>query len=460
MSCFFSPRSIAIVGVSRNSKKAGNGILKNILWSYVYKDKIYPVNPTAESILGIKVYKSLEDIPGDIDLVIFFIRPKSILEMLDICHKKKVRGIIIESAGFAEVGEEGKKIQKTIEEKAKVTGIRVWGGNCMGTVTDTLVTTFEPFSEEMRIKGGVSIVGQSGYFSGAVILQFFTERFVGIRKACSIGNRIDVDECDLLQDFLADEKTKVAAFYLEGFKRPRKFLELAKKSNKPIICLIGGQSKVGKRAALSHTSSTASGSPELIADILKQANIIQVSGFGEFFDVVEAFAKLPLPKSNKISIVTITGAGGVIGSDIAAGSSNLEIPEFSCDTTEKLQRIFPQWMPPKNPLDSWPAFELHGIDKALRQMIPILFDSGEVDMILLMIACMKVAKTFNPEIIKSLREYKKPIVSYFVGEKELKEEWTNNIRRNGGVVYDDIKTCINVFDKLYSFSRKTNLITK
>ncbi|MHA1973485.1 MAG: CoA-binding protein [Candidatus Hodarchaeales archaeon] len=454
MSCFFNPKSIAIVGVSRNPSKAGYGILKNILWSYNQKDKIYPVNPTAENILGLRVYKSLSDIPADIDLVIFFIRPKIIFEMLDVCVEKKVKGIIIESAGFAEVSDEGRKIQEAIEQKAKKTGIRVWGANCMGTITDSLVTTFEPISEDMRISGGVSIVGQSGYFSGAVILQFFTQRYVGIRKACSIGNRIDVDECDLLQDFLSDGKTRVIAFYLEGFKRPRKFLDLARKSSKPIICLLGGQSEIGKRAALSHTASTASGSPELIKCILKQVNIIQVSDFGEFFDTVEAFAKLPLPNGNKVSIVTITGAGGVIGSDIIANNSSLELPEFSSDTTEKLQKIFPEWMPPKNPLDSWPAFELHGIDKALRTMLPVLFNSKEVDMIILIIACMEVAKTFDPNIINFLKQYRSPVVTYFVGNAKLKDEWTNVIRKNGGIVYDDIKTCIKVFDQLYSFGRK------
>lgn len=382
LSCFFHPESIAIIGVSRNSSKAGYGILKNVLWTFSRTERFFPINPKAKEILGLKVYHSLMEVPENINLVICFVAPKSIPSLLKECHQKGVKGIIIESAGFAEAGKEGKAIQEDIGQLGKQLNIRIWGGNCMGTVTDELITTFEPITADMRRKGVVSIVGQSGYFSGAVILQLFTERYTGIRKAASIGNRIDIDECDLLQDFLKDEETKVAAFYLEGLKRPRKFLKLAKEftQSKPLICLLGGQSEVGRSAALSHTSSTAHGSPQLLSDLLKQSKIIQATEFGDFFNIVEAFAKLPLPNGNRLAIVTITGAGGVIGADIAA-KYNIKIPEFSESTTQKLQKLFPEWMPPKNPVDSWPAFEIHGLDEALRQIIPILCESNEIDMI-------------------------------------------------------------------------------
>ena len=218
LSCFFHPESIAIIGVSRNSSKAGYGILKNVLWTFSRTEKIFPINPKAKEILGLKVYHSLMEVPGNIDLVICFVVPRSIPSLLKECHQKGVKGIIIESAGFAEAGKEGKAIQEEIGQLGKQLNIRIWGGNCMGTVTDELITTFEPITADMRRNGVVSIVGQSGYFSGAVILQLFTESYTGIRKAASIGNRIDIDECDLLQDFLKDEETKVAAFYLEGLK--------------------------------------------------------------------------------------------------------------------------------------------------------------------------------------------------------------------------------------------------
>ncbi len=452
LSCFFQPESIAVVGVSRNSKKAGYGILKNVLWSFSKTDKIFPVNPKAKDILGLKVFHSLLDIPGKIDLVICFIAPKIIPSLLKECHEKGVRGIIIESAGFAEIGKEGRKLQEQIGRLGKEYHIRIWGGNCMGTITDELITTFEPISADMRRTGGISIVGQSGYFSGAVILQFFTERAVGIRKAASIGNRIDVDESDLLQDFLDDEETTVAAFYLEGLKRPRKFLSLAKQFTKsrPLICLLGGQSEVGRSAALSHTSSTAHGSPKLLSDLLKQSKIISASEFGEFFNIVEAFDKLPIPTGNRLAIVTITGAGGVIGADIAA-NYDIKIPEFSKSTTQQLEEVFPKWMPPKNPLDSWPAFEIHGLDEALRQIIPILFKSNEIDMLILMIAAMQVAITFNPSVIQEMRKYRKPIVTYIVGDHSIKSQWTSQIRSEGGVVYDNIRTAIKVLDLMATF---------
>ncbi len=459
LACFFEPKSIAIVGVSRNEKKAGFGILKNVLWTFPNKDLIFPINPNAKEILGLKVYSSLKEIPVDIDLVVMFISPKHIPNLLQECYKKNVRGVIIESAGFAESGLEGKLIQDEIKKLGREYGIRIWGGNCMGTVTDKLITTFEPIDDKMRKKGNVSIVGQSGYFSGAVILQLFTERHLGIRKSCSIGNRIDVNECDLLKDFIYDKKTEVAGFYLEGLSEPRKFLKLAREytKNKPLICLLGGQSEVGKRAALSHTSSTAEGSPELLRDVLKQSRIIQVTEFGEFFNTVEAFSKLPSPKGNKLAIVTITGAGGVIGADIAE-KYDLKIPELSESTTAELQKIFPSWMPPKNPVDSWPAFEIHGLDKALRQIIPILFQGEEIDMILLMVAAMQVSTSFDPKVISDMQKYRKPIVTYFVGENSLKTQWTEKIRFDGGVVFDDIQTAIKVLSLLSSQTQKIRKI--
>lgn len=449
---FFNPQSIAIVGASRNPAKAGYGILKNVIWSFSNSNRIYPVNPSADTILGLKCYRSVQEIPDNIDLAILFTAPKYIPEILEQCYHKEVKGIIIESAGFAEVGNE--EIQDTIKRKGREYKIRIWGGNCMGTVTDNLVTTFEPFSEATRMRGNISIVGQSGYFGGAILLQLFSERKIGIRKACSIGNRIDVDENDLLLDFLADKETKVAVFYLEGFQNPRQFLRIARKSDKPIICLIGGQSSVGKKAALSHTSSTAHGSPELLSGLLKQSGIIQVEEFGDLFNVLEAFVKLSIPDNNRLAIVTITGAGGVVGADIAT-KYDIEVPELSQSLTEKLQRIFPKWMPPKNPIDSWPAFELHGVDNALRQIIPIIFKSEEIDIIILMIACMSVSKSFDPGIVKDMQElFHKPIISYFVGEKAIKDEWVNQVREDGGVAYGDIKTCIRVAELLYHYKKK------
>ena len=453
LSMFFQPSSIAIVGVSRNPKKAGYGILENVMRTFPFKDRIYPVNPSAKKILDLPVFSSLREIPDSIDLVILFVPPKIIPDLLEQCSKKQVKGVIIESAGFAEVGQEGKQIQEQIRELGQKFKIRIWGGNCMGTVTDELITTFEPIPEEIRIKGGLSLVGQSGYFSGAIVLQCFTERFLGIRKACSIGNRIDVDECDLLEDFLTDDKTSVAAFYLEGFKRPRRFIEIAKSTKKPIICLLGGQSVVGKRAALSHTSSTASGSPELLSGMLKQAGIIQVQEFGEFFNTVEAFLKLPIPINKNLGIITITGAGGVIAADIAA-QTELEIPQLSSEATKALQEVFPSWMPPRNPVDSWPAFELHEIDGALKQIFPILLNDDTINSIILMLACMSVAITFDPKIISSITSYNKPVITYLVGDKKIKDVWTSVIRKHGGIVCDDIKSCVKSIETLYLWGKQ------
>ncbi len=453
LSMFFEPKSIAVVGASTNPKKGGHNILKNIIKSWG-KERLYPINPKADEVLGVKAYPSLLDVPEEqIDLVIIYINAKYVLDILKQCEKKKVRGVLIESAGFAEVGGEGKKIQEEMERFAKRTGIRIWGGNCMGYIMDGLITTFLDIKEVPV--GGLSLVGQSGYFSGAIYEYVVTERKLGIRKACSIGNKTDVDENDMLGDFLKDDKTEVIVLYLESFKDGRRFYELSKEvsKKKPVICLPGATSEAGKTAAASHTGAIAgSASFEILESILgKQAGVVLIRDFEEMFDLAEGFLRLPLPKGNNLGIITITGAGGVVASDLAY-QYGLKVPSLPSEVEEKLKTVYPSWMPPKNPADSWPAFEQHGVIPVLKTELEAMLSNDAFDMLLIIMASIKVALDFNPEIIgEYIKKYNKPIVMWITGEKEVTEEWVDRLRKSGGVAYDGVETSIKVLRKMYDY---------
>jgi len=449
---FFKPSSIAVVGASSDPSKGGNMILTNIARSWG-TNRLYPVNPRGEEIMGMRVYKSLEDIPEEqIDLVILFIPSRFIIQVLEQCVKKEVRGVIIESAGFAEVGKEGKKIQDDMVRISKTSGMRIWGGNCMAFIMKGLITTFLVIDKVTE--GNLSIVGQSGYFSGAVYEYLVTERDLNIRKACSIGNKTDVDECDLIIDFDKDPGTKVAAFYLESFKDGRKFVELAKDVSKrmPVICLPGAMSETGRQAAASHTGALITRTPsKLFKSVLTNAGVILAESFKELFDLSEAFSRLPVPEGRNLAVITITGAGGVVACDVAE-KYGLNIVKLPVEAEKRLKTVFPSWMPPRNPVDAWPAFEKSGLMNALDTMLDCILAEKDVHMLIVMMASIKVAYDFDPAIIgKYINKYNKPIVTCITGEKKLTERWVKVIREGNAVNFDSIDSCIGILAKMAEY---------
>jgi len=447
---FFNPSGIAVIGASADPRKGGNMILMNIINSRG-KEKLYPVNPKGGDILGMKAYRSILDVPEDqLDLVILFIPSKFVIKTLEECVEKNVKGVIIQSAGFAETGAEGKKIQAEMVNISENSGMRIWGGNCMAYIMDGLVTTFLPI--DVVPKGRLSIVGQSGYFSGAVYEYLVTNRGLGIRKTCSIGNKTDVDECDLLWHLgEEDDETGVIAFYLESFKDGRKFVKLASKVTlrKPVICLAGAMSQKGRIAASSHTGALVTDTPvRLYNDVMKTAGVILVESFVELYDLSEAFSRLPLPKGRKIAIVTITGAGGVIACDLAE-RHGLDVVDLPLDARERLVKIYPDWMPPRNPVDAWPAFEKTGLNKALEEMMDTVMVEGGVDAVIVQMGAIKVASTFDATIPgKYVQKYGKPVITCIIGEKELTEKWQETVRDTGAVNYESIETCVKVLAKM------------
>ncbi len=321
LDAIFSPQSVAVVGASTTPGKVGHDIFANILRGG-YTGVLYPVNPKANSILSVKAFASILDIPDSIDLAIIILPPHIAEKAVDQAIEKGVKGIVIVSAGFKEVGGEGAEIEKRLVQKVRDAGVPMVGPNCLGVINPlSKVRMNASFSNRMPEAGNVSFISQSGALCTAV-LDFAADREFGFSKFISIGNKADVDELDLLRYLHEDRETEVIMIYLEELRRGPEFIETVKEITSgdrptPILVIKSGRTIAGAQAAASHTGSLA-GSEAVYDSIFKQAGIIRVESINDLFDFATAFSyknESSLGKMRKKvlggdRVAIITNAGG------------------------------------------------------------------------------------------------------------------------------------------------------
>ncbi len=349
---FFDPNTVAVIGASRESRKFGRVIFKNFLESE-FEGNVYPVNPKAESILGVKTYPSLKEIPEKIDLAVIALPAPIVPSVVEECLSEGVKAAVIISGGFKEVGGEGEKLELEIKEKIEDSGLRVIGPNCIGiydSVTDVDTLFLPSYKLRRPKKGPIAFISQSGAF-GSAILDWAASQEVGISKFVSIGNKMDVDEVDLLEYLSGDPNTSCIAIYVESIDRGRDFLEVASEvvEDKSVVVLKGGVTQEGIKAALSHTGSLG-GSAKIYEGAFKQSGVIQARKVEELFDYARALAYQPIPDGQGVAIVTNGGGFGVISSD-EASRLDLNLVEFEEETLNKLEKELPYYAVPGNPLD-------------------------------------------------------------------------------------------------------------
>ncbi|MHA1270492.1 MAG: CoA-binding protein [Candidatus Helarchaeota archaeon] len=470
MEIYFKARTIAVVGASRNPRKDGNNIIRNLL---VKKSiKIFPINPFADEILGLKAYPSILEINEDLDLVIIFIPPKKVLQVVKECIQKKVKAILIESSGFNEVG--NYELFNEIKRLTQEAGIRVWGPNCTGYVDfyNMIFTPFAPVNTMIEdidpeiLKGNVSIVSQSGMMAGGMMFQIIRGILMGQyfkpNKILAIGNKLDINECDTLEYLGNDPHTKVIGFYLEGFSNGNKFLELCRKiiKKKPIVLLKGGFSASGSKAALSHTGSISSNNM-IIRGALKQAGVILVSDFDEFLQTLSVLSILindgnnKFPKGNRIAIMTISGGAGVILSDNIEKQKNLKMAKYSEKTKIKIAKKFPKWMKTGqgNPCDIWPAIEING-GPVILDVLSALQKDEFVDIIILTMVSIRHREwnvVSNKAFLEILKSFKKPIFLWIFGDYSQFDNIRKSFREIGIPVFTSIKSLANCLSKIIDY---------
>ncbi len=374
MKTFFSPASIAVIGASPREGSLGAQMIANLL--YGYTGKIYPVNPNHSEISGLSAFPAVEDIPDPVDLALVIVPAPAVPAQIEACGRKGIRRVIIESAGFAETGPEGRALQERCLVAARRAGIRLWGPNCMGLVDiprKFLFTFMHPkVYADGLVPGRISMIVQSGMLSAGFLADLMSERAVGVGKACSIGNKMDIDECDVLEYLIEDDETDAIALYLESIIRGRRFLELAWSAKKPIVLLKGGKSSAGAKAALSHTSSLA-GNARLQDALLSLAGVTLARDFQQMMEVARALAMIgKTPQACRTALLTFSGGAGILSCDLLE-AQGLRVADLSPATKRELAHVFPDWMPAANPVDLFPAFARRGpiaaYDDAFRAVV-------------------------------------------------------------------------------------------
>ncbi|MFQ5975613.1 MAG: acetate--CoA ligase alpha subunit [Candidatus Hydrothermarchaeales archaeon] len=353
----FKPRNVAVIGASREEGKVGNAIFINLLKGTTRRmmnakgldGNVYPINPKADEIAGVKCYPSITDVPRDVDLVVIVIPSRFVPSIMGELPKKKVKAAVIISAGFSEGGPEGAELEKRVLEIAKANGIRIIGPNCLG-VMRTHNNLNASFADIMPPKGPVSFVSQSGALCTAVI-QYSYEEDIGFSNFVSIGNKSDVDDADLLEYFAEDDETKAIALYIESLKDGQKFMRVAKEviKEKPIVVLKSGRTESGAKAASSHTGSIA-GSDLAYEAAFKQTGVYRVYSISELFDTAKALGYQPPAGGDNIAIITNAGGPGVMAAD-QLYYRGLKLAQLPDELMNELNEILPPTWSHNNPID-------------------------------------------------------------------------------------------------------------
>jgi acetyltransferase len=347
-----APRSIAVVGATNRSGSVGLAVFRNLLRAD-FHGVLYPVNPKAEFVQSVKAYPSLTDIPDDVDMTVIIVPAQIVSDILVQAGQKNVKGAVIITAGFKEIGAKGVELENQLKDIAKKYNIRLIGPNCLGVINASNdVSMNASFATKMPKAGNIAFISQSGALCTAV-LDYAQGRDVGFSKFISFGNKADVNEIDLLRYLKDDPDTDVILMYLEDITNGREFLETARQvtwdAKKPMLAIKSGRSAEGARAAASHTGSLA-GSDSTYNAIFYQSGIMRVEGINDLFDYATAFAKQPVPNGKRIAIVTNAGGPGIMATD-AAIRHKLEIANLSEQTKEKLKEVLPPTASIQNPVD-------------------------------------------------------------------------------------------------------------
>ena len=369
---FFCPRRVALVGVSRNFG-FGHG-LPGFFVKHGWADRICPVNPHLREIEGVPVYPSLAKVPGEVDLACIMVPAPAVLSVLRECADRGIRSVVVMSAGFAETGPEGRRLQEELRETARRAGIRVMGPNCIGVVNvPGRFATCEILLDELE-PGTISIVAQSGVF-GNILLDGMPSLGARIAKVATIGNRADLDETDFLEYLSEDSETGVIVLYLESILRGREFLRAARRASlrKPVVAYLGGQTEAGRRATSSHTGSLA-GFGALDRAAVRQAGIWIARDPLELLETAKVLALNPLPRGNRVLVVTASGSLGVMTAD-QLSLEGLSLAELSPASLSRLRKKAPAWMNLGNPLDVGPS----GL---LREAMAVALEAPEVDAVI------------------------------------------------------------------------------
>ena len=439
MKGFLEPESIAVIGASADFRKGGYSLVANL--KERSEERLYPINPKHEEICGLPGFKNVKDIPEVVDLAIVYVAARAVPAILEECGQKGIKRVMIQSAGFAEAGGQGRALEEQCVSIAERYGMRLWGPNCMGIVnahTGMVASFMIPLVWKGNLRpGGVSVIVQSGMLSTSFLMHIIGEGYFGLSKACSIGNRCDVNECDLLEYMARDSTTEVIALYLESLVDVDRFRRAVQNLKKPVILVKGGTSPEGAKAAMSHTASLA-GNARVAEGFFKQLGVYRARGFVEMMDLARALILWRKKKAgSRIAVVTFSGAAGIVAADHLV-EKGLTLAHLSPDTVEQLKTVYPPWMEPENPVDIWPAVERSG-RKAQGVAFDALMKDPQVDGIFFHIYVDSLIMRVGLDFMEPLRGATKPVVIWVNGDTNFFRELRDYAETMDIPVYREIE---------------------
>jgi acyl-CoA synthetase (NDP forming) len=469
---FFWPEAVAIVGATDNPVKINYRLTQNLV-NLNFEGKIYPVNPRGKEILGLKTYTSLQDIPDKVDLVVTAVPAAATSDVIKQSDEIGVRHVVIVTGGFSEGGEEGKKLQREIGSFVKAKGIRTLGPNTLSPINtaNNFAISYNPIRKLSR--GGLSLGFQSGFYEPKVNWLFSGFR---VNKMLDMGNKLDINELDVLEYFDRDPETKAIAMHVESIRSDaRDFFDLLKKvsKRKPVVVFKTGRTVAGSKAAASHTGSIARENDLLFDGILKQTAAIRAQNLDEFFDFAKAVEYLKSPEGNHMAIVIMSGGEGVMATD-SCELNGLEPARVSKATLDKLRHVLPPWEIPLNPFDAGVCMEFHmsnpidffsalsaipedeNVDCAIMQMPPSLFDFSLSDptfseeMALYM--CKEITRAFS-----KIRQVGKPFAMWRTAMHGQEEKWVELIETAGIPVFPSSERAIKALAALRNFRARRSV---
>lgn len=429
---FMKPRSIAVLGAS-SKPGIGKAFVRNLI-TYGYTGIVYPINPRVEVVSSIKTYPSIMDVPGDVDLAVIVVAAEKAQPLVEQCARKGVKGLVVITAGYSEMGGEGLEREKKLINTARAYGMRVIGPNCLGILNmNPAVSMNASFAPIFPPAGKIAFGTQSGALGGA-ILHYCTMIGMGLSYFVSIGNRADVSDNELLQYWAEDKDTAIILLYLESFGDPRKFARIAREtaSKKPILVVKSGRSSAGARAAASHTGAMMSA--DIVSDALfKQAGMIRCSTLEKLFNTATFLANQPLPKGNKVAVLTNGGGAGIMAAD-ALSAEGFQLPLLS----EKIRDQLKSFLPPKasflNPIDTTAAV----MPAQYQRTLELLLEEDIDAVVVIYIPPIRELFDFMTLAIHNVTpEYRKkgiPLVASFLGVEKEKRERTLIGSPNDGYV--------------------------
>jgi len=441
LGAFFEARNVAVIGSFREEWMGGYGVTKNLL-NFGFSGKTYPINPSYSEVLGMTVYPTVNDVADPIDLAIVITPAEVVPTVIEQCAQKGIKAAIIVSDGFAEANKEGAKLQQEVVDIAYAAGMRLIGPNTIGIVnTATGLVTTPYFTGYNRIqRGAIAYASQTGIV-GAQALPL-EDCAYPISRLCDFGNKCDINEIDFLEYLEVDPETKVVAIHLEDIKDGQQFMDVARRlvTHKPVLVLKPGRTEASIKAVASHTGSMA-GPDQIYESAFKQAGIFRLNTWQEFLDIPRVFASQPPPPGNRVAVVTVSGAAGIMAID-AAVENGLTIAQLSSSTTDRLARLSPRLA--SNPIDAGQAAPSARNMTTMLELIiaTVLADDGVDCAIIILWATVASEVRATAEVFNRLRQQaSKPMTIWIYGPKlSAKEDLSRELESLGFPTYLNLET--------------------